>query len=62
MVPDELALQLDQLDVEVVEFADDFRTVVVGEERELLSEIDFGDCIFGASLDIRISPELAGVS
>ena len=41
MVPDELALQLDQLDVGVVDLAYDLWAVVIGEQRQFLREIDF---------------------
>ena len=41
MMPDELALQLHKLYVEVVQLADDLGAVVVGEERELLGEVHF---------------------
>ncbi len=43
LVPDELALELDQLDVLAVEFADDLRAPVVLEEGQLLGEVHLVD-------------------
>lgn len=41
-VPDEFAFDLDKLDVLPVEFADDTGVPVIGEEAELLAEVDGG--------------------
>jgi hypothetical protein len=41
VMPNELALQLHQLDVAVVEFADDLGTPVIAEAGEGLGEIHF---------------------
>jgi hypothetical protein len=40
LVPDELSLDLDDLDVVVVQLADDLGAPVLGEQRELLREVD----------------------
>src|SRR5689334_11255668 len=41
VMPEELALQLGQLDVGIVDFPDDLRTPPVGEKGELVREINF---------------------
>ena len=41
MMPEELALQLGELDVGVVDLANDLGAPLIGEERELVREIDF---------------------
>src|SRR5690348_14354583 len=43
VVPHELAFELDRLDVEVVELADDLGRPVVGEELQLFRDVDFFD-------------------
>jgi hypothetical protein len=40
VVPDELALELDPLDLLAVQFADDRRISVVAKPRQLLAEVD----------------------
>jgi hypothetical protein len=39
-VPDKFTLDFDQLDVSVIQFADDFRAPVLVEFAELLGKID----------------------
>jgi hypothetical protein len=40
MMPDELAFELDQLDVSVVDFADDLRAPHIRESIEALFDVD----------------------
>ncbi len=41
LVPNELALELHQLDLLAVQFAHDLRAPIVTEERQLIAEVDF---------------------
>lgn len=41
MMPDKLAFELDELDVGVVQLADDFGASIIREDAELLGDVDF---------------------